>query len=236
MVSATQTLCVLSGDNFSSVVCYSLGSSYQELAHRDEVDGAIISTEAGFSPLGHSADFFQQDLNISYESEIRPAADWNRFNNEDVSLVVFKSDNPKGILRGVVLAPGENCKSYPRSTSSGTNYSPTIDIEYYYLVSYQAITHLSARLGARRIAISHLSGSKNFNSAMAVCHLKALHDFCMANPRYAPETFTFCECCITTLQLENAQRTLGSIKNVERHLVQVTESDRRGAKVVSMTW
>ena len=59
---------------------------FKSQAEHGEVDGIIISTEEGFSPLGASRNFLERDLGISYDNEIRPQARWNKSKNEAVSL------------------------------------------------------------------------------------------------------------------------------------------------------
>lgn len=92
---------------------------FEELAERGEADVAIVSTEEGFSPLGASSDFFERDLGISYECEIKPLANWNRFENDRVTLVALASRRPGSLLRGIILAPGSNlaATSYSRDHS-----------------------------------------------------------------------------------------------------------------------
>ena len=66
---------------------------FETVTSRGEADLAIVSSEQGFSPLGTSSNFFERDLKISYSAEIRRLADWNRSENNKVSLVAFRTKN-----------------------------------------------------------------------------------------------------------------------------------------------
>ena len=72
-----------------TAIGYDFHAFFKELAERGEADACIVSTEEGFSPLGASRDFFSRDLGISYEDEIKPLANWNRFENERITLVAL---------------------------------------------------------------------------------------------------------------------------------------------------
>jgi len=71
---------------------------FKSQTERGEVDGIIVSTEEGFSPLGASRKFLEQDLGISYDNEFRPQARWNQSKNEAVSLVAFESKRPLSLF------------------------------------------------------------------------------------------------------------------------------------------
>jgi hypothetical protein len=200
------TLCIFLQKFRETSIRYDFGAMFRDLAERDEVDAVIVSTEEGFSPLGSSRGFFERDLGIPYDAEIRPLARWNQDENEKVSIVALKSRNAQGLLRGVLLAPGENCLSYAPFASTSHAYSPNPHRDYYYNVSYEAIAFLCQEWGARKIAISHLSASGRFHEDIATCHVEALMHFCNEHPDLAPESFTFCGCCIEPNQLAGAQR------------------------------
>jgi hypothetical protein len=206
------------------------------LAERGEADFAIVSTEDGFSPLGASREFFEQDLGLSYDDEIRPLAHWNRSKNEQVSLVSFRTRNKRGLLKGLILAPGENCLSYKPYASHSSNHAhhgrPHRD--YYYSISYQAIVHACIELGARRIAISHLSGSWRFHSDMATCHAEALMHFCKEFPDYAPESFIFYGCCISPNQLIEAKALVESNPDSHHRPIKVLETFNGSARLVNI--
>jgi len=179
-------------------------SGFKGLAQGYEADAVIVSTEEGFSPLGASSTFLEEDLGISYENEIRKRARWNRDSNHGISLIGYASQNDEGLLRGAVLAPGENCKSYARYASTSL-YSPRPNRDYYYNVTYESIAYLCRTLRAKKIAISHLSASGAFHPDIATCQVVALAHFCSEFPEYAPLSFTFCGCCIQDKHLFDAR-------------------------------
>lgn len=237
--------------NESSVLCtiplingedtqikFNFSVMFEELATRGEADLAIVSTEQGFSPLGASSDFFERDLKISYTAEIRSLADWNRSENDQVSLVVFPTKNTQGFLKGVILAPGENCQSYEpyRRQLKHNRYANFPDRSYYYNVSYEAIAFACKELGARRIAISHLSSSGAYHQDMATCHAEALIHFCREYPEIAPETFSFCGCCISPEHL-NGIRTLIQSNQVTTHRnIKLYKTTQNSAFILNLDW
>jgi hypothetical protein len=211
---------------------------FETVASRGEADLAIVSSEQGFSPLGTSSNSFERDLKISYSAEIRRLADWNRSENVQVSLVVFRTKNTQGFLRGLILAPGENCQSYEpyRRQSKHNRYAAFPDRSFYYNISYEAIAFACRELGARRIAISHLSGSGAYHRNMATCHAEALIHFCKEYPEIAPETFTFCGCCISQDHLSGVKTLVQSKPNTTHRAIEVQIITQDSADILHLVW
>ena len=170
-----------------------LGKLFNDLAKAGEADAGIMSTEEGFSPLGASRNFFESDLGIPYDSEIRRLAHWNRFENTKITLIALKSRRPDSVLRGIILAPGSNTKSY--EPFARLAYA-RVHRDFYYNVAYEAIAHACLEWGASKLAISHLSSCGQFSKDMATCQTEALAHFCDQNPEQSPQNLTFCNCCI----------------------------------------
>ena len=187
----------------STTLGYDFGTLFEGLAKRGEADVAIVSTEDGFSPLGGSSRFFEEDLGVSYAEEIRPLADWNRFENDCVTLIAIPTRNPEGYLRGLILAPGNNTESYKRYANSSYGRPHRT---YYYNVTYEAIAFASASWGARKLAVSHLSECGDFHEDIATCQAEALAHFCDSNPLSAPQSLVFCGCCIRLNHLRGIDR------------------------------
>ncbi len=233
-MNISSTLCTLPLKNSSSTeIKFDFRSMFQDLAERGEADAVITSTEEGFSPLGLSREFFERDLGISYDEEIRPLARWNQDKNEAVSLVALKSKNSHGVLHGVLLAPGENCRSY---TPFSSPYGRKPHRDYYYNVSFEAIAFLCKEWGARKIAISHLSASGRFHEDMATCHVEALIHFCNEHPDFAPKSFTFCGCCIEPKQLSGAYKLVADEANTLHKSIEISEKELGSAKIISINW
>jgi len=232
---STSTLCFLSTQKSQTAIKFNFDFSFESLAHGGYADSFIVSTEQGFSPLGAASTFLQTDLGISYDGEIRESARWNQDKNSAVSLLVYPSQRPKSILRGIVLAPGENCLSYARFAGN-SYFRPKPHRDYYYSVSYEAISFLCKTLGARNIAISNLSASGKFHEHMAACHVEALGHFCIEFPDLAPESFTFCGCCISREQLLGAQDLVSSGIQSSHRFIKSSTSSRGLAKVITIDW
>ncbi len=212
---------------------YDFHAFFKELAERGEADVAIVSTEEGFSPLGASRDFFEHDLGISYEGEIKPLANWNCSDNERITLIALASRRPGGLLRGIVLAPGNNTRSYEPFARS---YDPRPNRDFYYNVTYEALSFACGQWGARKIAISHLSGSGRYHQDIATCHAEALAHYCDAQPDSAPDSFVFCGCCISLEHLQGI-RYLNSEGQQTKHCpIQVTTEIKDNATLIHLDW
>jgi hypothetical protein len=217
---------------------YDFDVMVETLAERGEADFAIVSTEDGFSPLGASGNFFEHDLGLSYSEDISRIARWNLEKNKNVTLVSLQTKNPSGFLRGVILAPGENCVSYKPYASFSTNHrhSGRPHRDYYYSITYEAIANACIKLGARRLAISHLSGSGRFHQDMATCHAEALLHFCRRFPEIAPESFTFYGCCISSDKLNGAKALIESDPKGYHRPIDVHETFKGAARLLTLDW
>ena len=211
---------------------YDFGALFEDLAKRGEADVAIVSTEDGFSPLGGSSRFFEEDLQVPYDKVVRPLANWNRFENSRVTLVAIPTRNPQGLLRGLVLAPGNNTVSYNRF---GAAYGRP-HRSYYYNVAYEAIAFVCRNWGAKKIGISHLSGSGAFQEDMATCQAEALAHFCDSEPVFAPESFIYCGCCITLDHLKGIHRLNAESGQSRHHSIRVDTEMVSGATLLHLDW
>ena len=96
----------------------------KSLALTGGIDAYVVSTEEGFSPLGSNLNFLADELGVS-ALEIRGLADWNRFDNPNVSLVAVHSRKPNSLLKGIILAACETSKCYARFGESMYNRKPS---------------------------------------------------------------------------------------------------------------
>jgi hypothetical protein len=208
-------------------------NSFERLVDHGEVDCFIVSTEDGYSPLGTARDFFVQELGMPHV--ISALANWNRFENDQVSIVVLPSRRSGSKLRGVLLAAGESSKCYEkrfRPVAGGMPYR-----DFYYNVAYEGIACAANVLGARRIAMSHLSRSGIFHEDIAICTAEALGHFCDGENNAPVESFMFVGCCI------DAQRHLSGIHRLNRegHLtrhrpIQTRLTYKDGYPVLNLDW
>ena len=112
----------------------------------------------------------------------------------------------------------------------------TVNLSVPYNVSYEAISFLCKTLGARKIGISHLSGSGRFHKDMATCHTEALSHFCHEFPDFAPESFLFCGCCIEEKHFLGAQTLVRSGIENTHHPIKIVTSSRGQAKIITIDW
>lgn len=233
-MSNTTPLCLLkSNTGNETLLGYDFMSNFETLARRGEADAVIVSTEDGFSPLGASRRFFQDDLGISYDEEIRPLADWNRFENERVTLIALASRRPGSLLRGIILAPGQNCRSYSQFSSA---YGHKPHRNYYYNVTYEAIQYACRRWGAECLAMTHLCSCNRFHVDMATCHAEALAHFCDAWPTSAPKSLTFSGCCIDQEQFLGLQSLNGEGQSTSHRSINVTTEFKGQALLLHLDW
>lgn len=228
-MSQTTILAKLQSEHGKNItIGFDFRAIFQELAERGEADVAIVSTEEGFSPLGASRDFFENDLGISFKDEIKPLADWNRFDNERITLIALPSRRSESLLRGIILAPGENTRSYSPFVRS---YDPRPNRDFYYNISYEAIAFACQEWHSRKLAISHLSGSGRYHEDIATCHAEAIAHFCDTELEFVPESFVFCGCCISENHLKGIRR-LNSEGKLTAHRPIQTVTERKGQAIM----
>jgi hypothetical protein len=208
------------------------------MATQGQADLAIMSTEEGFSPLGGLRNFLTDNLGVSYDKEIRSIAQWNRDKNEEVSLIAFRQKNQNSLLRGIILAPGENCSSYKPYSSFSSNYrhlgKPNRD--YYYSVSYEAIAYACLQLEAKFLAISHLSSCGRFHQDMATCQVEALINFCLNHPNAAPHSFTYFGCCINKAHLQGARLLASGARYSTHRPLKSNYSQLNQSQKITINW
>ena len=142
-----------SNRGFKTRICSDDEYNFRTNAETGDVDAFILPTDDGFSPLGIGRDFFADDLGIPVV-QIQRLADWNRYDNERVTLVALKSRKEEGWLRGIILAPycGSRCFNDFRDSAR--------DFDYY--VTYATIAYASNVWKAHRLGISHLPQCEAF--------------------------------------------------------------------------
>lgn len=203
----------------------------EPLAREGTADAYIVATEDGFSPLGANLRYLSIDLGVPV-SEIKRLADWNRFENPRVTLVALRSRRIGSSLRGVVLAASETSECYKRFAT------PTYGLphrDFYYNVSYEAISYVSEKWDARRLSISHLSACGRFHEDIATCNAEALAHYCDDHPA-ALDSFTFVGCCISQEHLAGISR-LNTEGHTGRHQpIQKQLEERDGHVLIHLEW
>ena len=229
----TQIATLLSRNGTATLVGYDFNSSLEKLVQQGDVDCHIVSTENGFSPLGSSIHFFASELDIA-EADICKLADWNRFDNPNISLIGLPSKKPNSKLRGVVLAASETSKCYEQFAPACCHGKPYRD--FYYNVAYESIAYSARVLGAKKIAMSHLSGSGNFHEDIATCVAEALAHFCDNGDNPEIQSFLFVGCCIDPNHLHGIRRLNAEGDETEHRNIRTQTGQREGYEVVSFDW
>lgn len=205
---------------------------FKALVEAGECDTYIVSTEDGFSPLGLAKTLLSSDLGIP-QSEIGFWADWNRFKNDRVTLVALRSRNCEGKLKGVVLAPAETSVCYERFARPGYG-RPYRD--FYYNVTHEAIAFAHGRWGARKLAISHLSGAGRFHEDIATCNAEALLHYCKGTPEAKVDSLVYIGCCIHPEHLAGIDRLKLESLSAHHQEISVVEETREGAILLHLDW
>lgn len=208
---------------------YDFTSRISDLAIKGALDCVIFATEDGFSPLGAARHFLAEDLYVS-EQSITAIAHWNRSENPAVTLVAIRSRNPHGLLKGIILAPCETSVCYLPYKLSGYGH-PYRD--FYYNVSYEAISHACLNLGARKLGITHLSASQNFHEDIATCNAEALAHYLEDPHSLALESFAFVGCCIELHHL-HAMRRLNAEGGNRHKTIALKHDSRDGFDLVTL--
>jgi hypothetical protein len=212
-----------------TLIGYDFGLSFKELALSGLADVGIFSPEDGFSPLGNARTFLEDDLGISIDYELSKIC-WNSI---DVTLLAIPSRRENSILKGIILAPGSNCDCYKKFVTS-TYSKPSRD--FYYNVTYEAISHACNEWGAKALGISHLCGSNKFHVDMANCHVEALVHFCHELPSLAPDSLLFCGCCISQQHLSEVNSIIHEANKTTHRSIDVYTEKSAGNTLITLNW
>ena len=225
------TIAVLSNHQAGSVeIGYNFALSVAELVEVEGIDCFIVGSEDGFSPLGRGRRYFARDLGYE-EQEIRDLADWNRFENPEVSVLVLPSRREGSKLKGLILAASETSKCYEKFAVPlyGKPYR-----NFYYGVTHEAISAAVEYLGATAIAMTHLSASHKFHEDIAKCNVEALAHCVAFSSGSKLVKFLFGLCCVQSEHLQDIGSIIEEARNTKHSLINKTLSARKGCTVISV--
>lgn len=153
-------------------IAHEYRKSLPEQVDQGRIDALLIEPEDGFSLLGGARSYLSKVLGLEernlmqwaldgmkpdLEWNISSLADWSRFTDPDVTLLGISSRHKSSLLKGLVLVPYEGSLCYKQFAQPRYN-RPYRD--FFYNVTYEAMYYAYTVLGARKLAISHLSSSK----------------------------------------------------------------------------
>lgn len=207
--------------------------SLRGLAERRPAHAFICSTEEGFAPIHTEAGFLVDTLGVTWD-EIKTLANWNRFDNDEVSLVLVPSRNPDSEFRGLILAASERSRSYLRYAEPE---SGPIHRDFFYNVTYEAIAVACQRWGATRLAISHLTGcvSKPRDVDALACNFEAAAHYCDDHPDTKLEYLSYVGCCVSAKQFSALPALSGQFGSVHRPIL-VESRHYLGYEVLDLRW
>lgn len=227
-----KTISILQPNHASPVTIGFMPQYIEYVAKQGLADTYIVATEDGFSPLGGNRSFLQHDLGIPYE-EIKDLADWNRFENDQVSIIAIPSRRDNSLLKGLILAPCENSKCY-RRFAQPIYGKPFRD--FYYNVTYESIVVASQEWQAKRIAISHLSACNKFHADIVTSNAEALAHYCDEYSNAAINTLIFMGCCIDQSHLEGIQRLKVEAETSEHRHIKLVKEIREENMMIHIDW
>lgn len=159
-----------------------------------KIDCLIAESEDGFCQLGQERRLLSDELGYvdtslakytiaGYSEKLEPSigqlCDWNRSENKDVTLIVMPARRAESRLKGLILSPYDDSKCYQKF-ANGSWARPHRD--FVYNVTYEALEQAFHYLGARRIAVTHLSRVKTFPGGfkedVTKCQVEAALHFC----------------------------------------------------------
>lgn len=172
----------------------------ETLVQEGFVDALVVDSEEGFSQLGDMRKFLSEELGLpernlikhvmdgfpeDFELNISSLADWNR-RNTDVTLVAIPSRRSSSKLKGIVISPYEGSKCY-RPFAFPEHSRPYRD--FFYNVSYEAISYVFNKWGARNIGLTHLARMR-IHEDVTTCQIEAICHFCDDHPGIESFAFT----------------------------------------------
>jgi len=203
------------------------------LAESRPAEAFICSTEQGFSPLGVEHSFLCEALDVPWD-DIYSLADWNRFENEQVSLVIIPSRRLDSVLKGLILAASERSRCYMRFAEPDRG---RVHRDFFYNVTYEAIAFAHQRWNANRLAVSHLTGcvGKPRDVEALACNLEALAHYCDENPDAKIDHFSYAGCCVSPDHFATLPQLTPQF--TEAHCpITVNTRQHDGYEVVDLTW
>ncbi len=181
------------------VINHLFGRRIETLVQEGFVDALIVDSEDGFSQLGDMRKFLSEELGLpernlikhvmdgfpeDFDLNISSLADWNR-RNTDVTLVAIPSKRSDSKLKGIVMAPYEGSKCYKQFAFP--EYSRPYR-DFFYNVSYEAISYVFNKWGAKNIGLTHLARMR-IHEDVTTCQIEAICHFC--DDHTGIESFTF---------------------------------------------
>lgn len=235
------------GENI--IINHPVGYQLQTLVQGGVVDCVIVDTEDGFSQLGMMRKFLSAELGLiernlvkyvlngfpqKLEKDISSLADWNRSRISEVTLIAIPSERPGSYLKGIILSPYDGSECYKKY--SAPEYRKTYR-DFMYNVTYEAISYAYKTWGARRIGITHFSGSKHrmkYRRDLTTCQIESMTHFC--NIHKGMECFTFLDDYEGNLPLEIV-KDFNSSQNIGVHrTINIKTINFWGIDFVDLDW
>jgi len=204
----------------------------EALVSAGEIDCLIVASEDGFSPFGAYRRLFASEIGVS-EGVLRRLAESHQ-KSERVTLIALPSHRKESMLRGLIISPSETSECYKHFAVPrfGAPYR-----DFFYNVTYEALSYATQRWGARRLGTFHLSAGNNFHSDIALCQAEAVAHFIgNKSENFKLDSFCFVGCCITSDHLSQVRAEDPAHFKGNHRPIQAKISSKDGYDLVDIRW
>ena len=204
----------------------------EALVSAGEIDCLIVASEDGFTPFGAYRRLFASEIGVN-EAALGRLAESNQ-KSERVALIALPSHRKESRLRGLIISPSETSECYKQFAVPrfGAPYR-----DFFYNVTYEALSYATQRWGARRLGTFHLSAGNNFHSDIALCQAEAVAHFTGRKSRDVKlDSFCFVGCCITSDHLSELRNEDPAHFTGNHRPIQTRISSKDGYDLVDICW
>jgi hypothetical protein len=196
------------------------------------IDTLLTSTEGGLSPF--PKDLIASELKIPKRELYMWAEQVSTGSN--VTLIALPSRRSGSGLKGAILLPFGTSECYKALVAPEHRGLPYHD--FYYNVTFEAISWAARHFGSRRIATTHLSGCRQpFHPNIPLTQCEAvLH--ALRQPEPIPlEHFCFLGClCIRDGVFDGFEGKLGTLSGEHRPITVSVSEHEHGVTVLTLDW
>jgi len=226
-----------------------------EIIRKGAVDCVIVESENGFSQLGNMLPVLSEKLGLGLRNEVQHVFDgfpnevkkniadlseWNRFENQFITLIAIPSERTFSSLKGLILVPYDGSKCYEKYT--GWRYgTPRPHRDFFYNVTYEAISYAVNKWDCRNIGLTHFyrerkyMSEKPYHRDMTTCQVEAISHFCSENR--SAESFTFMDMFEGNNPLEEVVEEFNGVEDIGCHRAIVTHTlQHDGVDFVTLNW
>ncbi len=216
----------------STLIGYSGCFGLSALIASGHVDTLLTSTEGGLSPFPHG--LISSELGIPKRELYRWAEQVST--SRAVTLIALVSRRSASRLKGTILMPYGTSECYKTLVAPEHRGLPCHD--FYYNITFEAISWAARKWGSRRIATTHLSGcGQSFHSDIPLTQCEAiLHGVHLPKP-IALECLCFLGCgCFGDGVFDNFEGKLKTLNGRHRPIAVSVSEQEHGVSMLILDW